>query len=263
MSTDSEIRLSICLTSDGFSFSLLSGKRQLLALEENLPLPSGGALSAAADILSRLDRQYGVSPLSLGSMSLVVPAARFAWVPVHLFDPQRSRQYLDLVGQPDIRQGVAHIGNSALGACMVFSADTATVNAFRVAFPGIDVHCPHSALVTAELMHASMSHPLMLLHLTPGRADIESFYAGRLLMSNSFHADTPDEALYFAIDTMKRLHLETPDMELRLCGAVDRAVFARYGRYFPNVGLHLGTPVAALNPTDNAVPTYKYPLLFF
>ena len=260
MNTDSETRLSICLTSDGFSFSLLDGKRQLLALEENLLIPQGGAQALVADLLSRIPFE----PLALGAMRLVVPAERFAWVPAHLFEPQRSRQYLDLVGQPDAstHNTPVHILNKALDAYMVFEADTALVNAFKVSFPGIDVHCPHSLLVTADLLRDSATHPLMLLHITHGRADIEAFYSGRLLFSNSFPAATADDALFPAIDTMKRLHLETPDMELRLCGEVDRAVYARYQRYFPNVGLHIGTPVANTDPTALPVPTYKYPLLF-
>jgi len=263
MNTDSETRLSICLQSDGFSFSLLGGKRQMLALEENLPLPQGGSAAIAADLLARLDKQYGVSPLGLGGMRLVVPAGRFAWVPSHLFDPQRSRQYLDLVGQPDITNGGSpvHILNNALGAYMVFEPVTDAVTFFKVSFPGIDVHCSHSLLVTADLLRDSAARPLMLLHIARGRADVEAFYSGRLLLSNSFPVANADEALYFAIDIMKRLHLETPDMELRLCGEVDRAVYARYQRYFPNVGLHVGVPVVNSDPTAPAVPTYKYPLL--
>lgn len=263
MKTDSETRLSICLTSDGFSFSLLGGKRTLLALEENLPLPQGGSAGIAAELLARLDKQYGVSPLGLGGMRLEVPARRFAWVPAHLFDSQRSRQYLDLVGQPNTTAGVLpiHILNKALDAYMVFDANMATVAAFKVSFPGIDVHCSHSLLVTSDLLRDSASHPIMLLHVAHGRADIEAFYSGRLLLSNSFPAATTDDALFPAIDTMKRFHLETPDMELRLCGEVDRAVYARCQRFFPNVGLHLGTPVANADPTTPPVPTYKYPLL--
>lgn len=266
MNTDSETRLSICLQSDGFSFSLLGGKRQLLALEENLPLPQGGS-AGIADMLARLDKQYGVNPLGLGGMRLVVPAGRFAWVPSHLFDPQRSRQYLDLVGNPGTAQGVFHIINNALGAYMVFEAEADAVTPFKVSFPGIDVHCPHSLLVTPDLLRDSAARPLMLLHIAHGRADIEAFYSGRLLLSNSYPAANADEALYFAIDIMKRLHLETPDMELRLCGEVDRAVYARYQRYFPNVGLHVGTPVVKCQPDTGPdpsvlpVPTYKYPLL--
>ena len=261
MNTDSETRLSICLQPDGFSFSLLSGKRQLLALEESLPLPSGGAKALASDLLARLERQYSVSPLGLDGMRLVVPAGRFAWMPAHLFEPQRCRQYLDFVGASDASQGVAHILNKAMNAYMVFSVDNAVVTAFKVAFPGIDVHCPHSLLVTQALLDDSAARPLMLLHLSHGRADIEAFYSRRLLLSNSFSVANPDEALYFAIDIMKRLHMETPDMEMRLCGEVDRAVYARYQRYFPNVTLHVGAPVAAHSPTDTVVPTYKYPLL--
>ena len=254
-------RLSICLKTDGFSFSLLSGERRLLTLEE-LPMPAGEPKTLAEDILAHLERKYAVSPLGLDGMRLVVPAKRFAWVPEHLFDPMRSRQYLDLVGEPDAAKGVVHIRNKALGACMVFDVDNETVNPFKVHFPGIDVHCPHSVLVSADLLRDSATHPLMLLHLDDGRADVEVFYAGQLHLSNSYPAASPDEALYYAIDIMKRLHLETPDMELRLCGNVDRAVYARYQRYFPNVGLHVGLPVTPKSPTDLPVPTYRHPLLF-
>lgn len=233
----------------------------MLAMEEDVAFPEGKPQRAAQAILSLLASRYGISPLELGSMRVVVPTDSFAWIPAHLFDVQRTRQYLNLVSPLGDAQGVFHIHNKALDAFMVFAADTALVTSFKVAFPGIDVHCPHSVLVSQSLLNDSTSHPLMLLHLDEGKANVDAFYAGKLLLSNSYPAATPDEAMYFAIDIMKRFHLETPDMELRLCGQVDRALYARYQRYFPNVGLHIGTPVSNLDPTAPAFPTYKYPLL--
>ena len=123
----------------------------MLAMEEDVAFPEGKPQRAAQAILSLLASRYGISPLELGSMRVVVPTDSFAWIPAHLFDVQRTRQYLNLVSPLGDAQGVFHIHNKALDAFMVFAADTALVTSFKVAFPGIDVHCPHSVLMAETL----------------------------------------------------------------------------------------------------------------
>lgn len=261
--SDTSQRLSICLRINGFSFSLLADGNKLMNLADVplAPVGAGGGADMVAQIMSCLDAQ-GVKALSLGKMQLTIPTRVFTWIPASLFDSSRCKQYLALVARPEAIEEVYHIYNPAIDAYMVFSADARMVTAFKVALPGIDVHCQHSMLVTESLLRRSDSHPLMLLHVDEGRADIEAFYSGKLLLSNSYSIGKPDESLFFAINVMKGLHLETPDMELAICGAVDRAFYAVCQRFFPNVSLHTGPQILPSDPTQQPVPTYKYPLLF-
>lgn len=253
-------RLSICLRSNGFSFSTATPDRELLSYGEadfDFNRPMGELTAQLKDFLSELQ----LSSFSFAQMQLVICSDHFAWIPEHLYDAARDRQYLHMVSSPDSALGVYHIYHKQLQSYMVFSAPAMAVTAFKVALPGVDVHCQHSVLASADLMQRSAAHPLVLLHKRAERVDFEACYNGRLLFSNSFPAADDTEALYHGLDVMKQLHLETPDMELAICGQVGRETYAMLQHYFPNVTLYTGLPVTSEHPDLQRIPTYQHILL--
>jgi len=203
----------------------------------------------------------GVSTFGFKQATLVVPTEHFVWIPEHLHDAVRDRQYLRMVSNPDLSMGVYHIAVPHLQSYMVFAAPTAVVTAFKLAIPGIDVHCQHSILASRQMLERSAQHPVVLMHVRERVGDFEAFYNGQMLLSNSYTAQNDDELLYHAIELMKQLHLETPDMELAICGQVGREIFALLQHYFPNVTLHTGRTFSYANPQFRSLPTYRHILL--
>ena len=255
-----EKRLSICLRSNGFSFSIVTLDQVLLTFGQadfDFNQQLGNQIQAVKDLFAAND----INTFEMKQMSLIVPTENFAWIPYHLYDTQYDRQYLKMVGRPDVNQGIFHTLVPLLKSYMVFSAPSAVVTAFKVALPGIDVHCQHSILMNETLMQRSMGHPLMVLHIGEQKGDIEAFYANQLLLSNSFVFQNGNELLYHTLGVMKQLHLETPDMELAICGNVGRDGFAFLQRYFPNVTLYCGRQVTFVNLDFQTFPTYKHALL--
>ena len=215
----------------------------------------------SAALVAKTVAEAGGSALGFRQMRLIVPGTRFAWVPEHLFDAARMHQYLNLVAEVGEGMGVYHAYSSAVNSYIVFAAPESLVTSFKVTMPGIDVINQHSALVTKHLLHKSSGHPVVLLHVGEGMVDIEALYNDQLLLSNSFAADEEEELLYHALNVMKRLHLETPDMELSICGNVERNLYARLQHFFPNVTLYTGVPFRYLNPEFETLHTYRYPLI--
>ena len=171
-------------------------------------------------------------------------------MPVHSF-----AQNLRVEGKVLDEQGEGLIG----AGVVIQPADMAT--AFKVTLPGIDILCQHAVLIEAAHRSASSSHPYILLHVREGAADIEAFFNGNLLLTNSYPAGDSEEVLYHALSVMKHLHLETPDMELAICGLVDRTFFSRMQHFFPNVTLYTGKPYTFLNPDFQTLHTYRHTLI--
>ena len=257
---DEVSRLAICLRADGFSFSVITPDGMLLTVgdcrPDNWRLDGSAASRVANTVMTARDVAIGFR-----EMRLIVPATQFAWMPEHLFDAARARQYLQCVSEVDEETGVYHIFSPAMKAYMVFAAPEQLVNSFKVALPGIDVHNQHSALVSAHLLQTSARHPIVLMHVREGMADIEAMFNGRLLLGNSYAAADDEERLYHALNVMKRLRLETPDMELMICGDVERNLYARLCRFFPNVKLYTGLPYRHLNPEFDTLHTYRHVLI--
>ena len=255
-----EIRLSICLGANGFSFSTATVGRELLAFGEaefDFRRPIGQLPQALKDFFEA----NGIATFGFKEMRLTVPSAHFVWVPESLYDAGRDRQYLKLASKPDMGLGVYHSYSGCLKSYMVFTAPAEVVTAFKLALPGIDVVCQHSVLTNEKLMQRSVRHPVVLMHVRDGAGDYEAFYNGGLLLSNSFVADGDNELLYHGLEVMKTLHMETPDMELMICGAVGREIYGLLQHYFPNVTLYTGDPFTFANPEFQTFPSYRHTLL--
>lgn len=211
--------------------------------------------------VTRFFAEGGIPTFGLKQAKLIVPSEHFVWVPAHLYDSTRDQQYLDMTAAPESGQCTCHAYSPVLDSYMVFSAPADVVTAFKIALPGIDVVCQHSVLVNDVLKQRSTMHPVILMHVREGVGDYEAFYGRQLLLSNSYAAASTDELVYHALEVMKKLHMETADMELTICGAVGRDIYGILQHYFPNVTLYTGIPFTYSNPQFQQLHTYKYALV--
>ena len=221
----------------------------------------GRPLGQLTSAVTRFFAEGGIPTFGLKQARLVVPSEHFVWVPAHLYDSARDQQYLDMTSAPVSGQYTCHAYSAVLDSYIVFSAPADVVTAFKIALPGIDVVCQHSVLVNDVLSQRSTTHPVILMHVREGVGDYEAFYGGQLLLSNSFAAVNTDELVYHALEVMKKLHTETADMELAICGVVGRDIYGVLQHYFPNVTLYTGIPFTYSNPQFQQLHTYKYALV--
>jgi hypothetical protein len=256
---NNEKRLSICLRSNGFSFSVSTIDNELLTVGDIQSEPS-----LPANNLAQLVTQTvcgNEASLGYKQMNLIVPSMQFAWIPDHLYDPALNRQYLQTVTHISDSIGIYHAYSAPLNSHIVFSAPADIVTAFKVNLPGIDITCQHAILAQAMILSSNNTHPVILMHVRESATDIEALFNGRLLLSGSYPANNNEDALYHALSVMKHLHLETPDMELYICGLVDRDFYTRLQHFFPNVSLYTGKPYSFINPDFQTLHTYKHALI--
>lgn len=257
---NNESRLSICLRSNGFSFAIATLDHTLTAFGEtefdfNLPL---GSLTQS---VKQFFADQHINTFGFKQANLVVQSDNFVWIPAALYDSVRDRQYLKLIGRPAMDMGVYHLYVDAMKSYIVFTAPATVVTAFKVALPGIDVHCQHSVIANDYLLGRSLKHPIMLMNVRERVGDFDAFYNGKLLFCNSCSATSDSELLYHALEIMKTLHLETPDMELAISGNVGRDIFALLQHYFPNVTLYTGHPMQQVLPEFQTFHTFQHVLL--
>ena len=255
-----EQRLSICLRTNGFSFSTMTVGQELLTFGEadfELHRP----ISLLPQAVKSFFEENGIATFGYKDVRLIVPTEHCVWVPEHLYDTARDRHYLGMVTRVEMGSGVFHAYSKCLGSYMVFAAPAEVVTAFRVAMPGIDVVCQHGVLADELLMKRSVQHPVVLMNVRDGAGDYEAFYNNQLLLSNTFTVNDEGELLYHALDVMKKLHLETPDMELAICGKVGRELYGLLQHYFPNVTLYTGHPFTYSNPEFQTFHSYRHVLV--
>jgi len=266
INTDKEVasyerRMSICLQSNGFSFSIITLDDTLMTFGEadfEFNLPFDQLVSSIKGFIV----DNGLPTFGCKDVKLIAPSEHFVWIPEHLYEPLRDWQYIKTVSSFDNpKLSLFHAYSDTLKSYMVFSAPSDVAMAFKVAIPGIDIVNQHSILANKMLLNRSLQHPVLLMHVRNRVGDFDAFYNNQLLLSNSYAASNDDELLYHALDVMKKLHLETPDMELAICGLVGRDIYCRLQHYFPNVTLYTGRPLNYENSQFQTFHTYRHALL--
>lgn len=262
ITTDREVasyekRLSICLWSNGFSFSIATTKDTLftvgdVSLDLNAPL---GELTAS---IKSFFADHNLATFGYGQMSLLLPTRRFVWVPAPLYEAGQEKRYLETVSPHKVMLNAYSVHNPLVDAYLVFEADSTLVSAFKIALPGIMPSLLPSSLVAPSLLDRSADHPVLAMNLWDGSALFAAFDHKKLLLTTCRSIADNRQILYNALDVMKRLGIEKPNLELLLSGNVDRTIYQSLGGYFPKIDLYCGRHLDFLNPQFQNFHIYRY-----
>lgn len=255
-----EKRLSICLMSNGFSFSLTDVYDELLALGEvecNLNAPIGALLTDIRGFLAETRMQT----FGLKEAELIVFSDQFVWIPQHLFDADNLRQYLDVMCKVPMGYSVFEDYNDRIKAHLVFSADNNILSAFKVAIPGIKIRCQHSKMVNPVVLDSSDQRTMMLINIRDGVTDFALFENKKLLLSNSYSCANIDETMFYALNISRQFHLEDGRLLVGVCGDIDREKFAFLKGYFADIALYTGRPLTLTVPQMQHIHTYRCALV--
>lgn len=255
-----EKRLSICLTSNGFSFSVTTVQDELLAIGDVECNLKASMSETIADIKGALSDAH-IQPFGLKEKELVVFSRQFVWVPQHLYDEKKQRGYLEALCTIDAGCCVAVDYNEYIKSYIVFSADNGIVSAFKIAVPGLAVRCQHSKMVNATVLNNSEMKSVLLMNVRNGETDFAVMCNKKLQISNTYDCANFDETIYHALNLTKHFHLEDAMLVVAVCGDIDRERFARLREYFPSVALYTGRSLTLTKPEMQHLPIYRSALI--
>ncbi len=263
ITTDKEVptyekNLSICLTTDGFSFSITNDKGHLLTLG-SIACHTKQSMTEWSNTIKECFNAHKLPLFGYNSARLIISTQQFAWVPDHLYQEGNDRQYLDLVSGSQLGQGIFTEHNEQIKAHIVFAADNTVVSAFKITIPRIHIGCQHSAFVSEHLLQQSDLKSLMLINVRQGVTDFMVLCNKKLQISNTYTTTNTQETIYYGLNLMKQLRLEEATMDTLVCGAIDRESFNQAARFFPNTALYCGRPYTFVNQELHLVHTYRYP----
>ena len=254
----SEKRLSICLRSNGFSFSEVTLSGVLLTFGEAEGVHASSMTGVMADVKAFF-ASVGIRPLGYASMELIVLSDENVWVPDELYTPSANRQYLKLVG--GTAATIMATPCKALASTAVYVASDSLATAFKVALPGLSVVNQHVKLATLGFERRSEKHPVLVTHWREGVIDFAAFRDGRYIFGNTVRFASDSEAQFHTVEVLKSFGLENADTEMLMCGEVSRERFALLRPYFPMASLYTGSHTSFLNPAFKTLHTYKNALI--
>ncbi|MBP5326726.1 MAG: DUF3822 family protein [Bacteroidales bacterium] len=254
-----EKRLSICLSSNGFSFSMLHADQLIMLCDISCDMKAN--MAAMMTTIKEVFNEVGLIPYALKETELVVPSGQFVWVPRHLFDEQRQRDCIEALSKVPSGYGVFSNLNLAVGAYMVFTADNSAVSAFKICIPGLKIRCQHDKLLSASVLENSDMKSLLLMNIREGKTDFEVVCNKKLQLSNTFDCANANETLYHALNITKQFHLEDAAMTVAVCGDIDRDSFSLMRGYFADMVLYNGAPLTLTVPEMQHIHLYKYAMI--
>ena len=226
------------------------------------------SMSALVADLKSLFAELHIYPVEFRRIRLIVSSDCYVWVPSALYDASQQRRYLETVSSLPPMAMVSSVYHEGQDAYLVFTSDATVLTAFKVALPGIECCAQPYALLSQTLTKRSAMHPVMLAWLRSNEAgrqttvDYLVLNNSRLLLSTHRQVDDVQQLLYTSIAVMKRMDVETADMEMLLCGAVDREIFMQLRGYFPHIDLYNGDPLRPMHPELARLHAYKYATIF-
>lgn len=256
-----EKKLSICLSANGFSFSEISKAAKLLTIAQVEAVDATQSLSDNINALRNYFNELHLNVNSIGEVELILVADNFVWIPDSLYETGNEKNYLNFMNPLKLGMSIYVDHSDLIGAQMIFAYSSVVADAFKLVIPRIKIRSQHSKFVNASVINRSQTKPVMLMNVRESALDIAAFNEGQFLLSNTYNFSNTDEMLYNSINVMKNLRIETPTLELSICGNVDRTVFGELSRYFPNVTLYTGAPLTFANPSMQQFHTYKEPLI--
>ena len=252
-------KLSFCLKPDGFSFTIITKENHLISYCD-VAMDTQTSIATVSSDIKSLFAEKKLAIFGYTECELIVQTSLSSWVPEHLYERGRERQYLSLIG--NIKPGTTCYSdyNELLKSYVVFSADSTAVSAFKITFPGIKVRCQYSKLVRPEFVQQVT--PVMMLNIRKDCCDIVASKGGQLQLSNTYACVTLGDAIYCTLNIMKMLGLESPDSVLWLSGEVNKTVYAAFAKYFPSIRLFTGCKFECENTDFLNLHTYRDVLVF-
>ena len=260
-STDYQKKLSICLETNGFSFAVTNEKNQLLAFFDiacNFP----DTLSQIIELIKKIFAEIHIEYMLMDELELIVPTNKHVWIPEHLFDQTKTREYFNLITPLQVKETVFHSYSEKIQAYSVFAYSDTIISAFKVTMPGIKVRSQHAKMIETQLLEKSRMKTNIEIYLRKDYFDIVIFDNKGFLISNTYKYSTKNDVVYYTLLLINQFRLNQDATEVYLSGKVDRDIYAYMEKFFRKITLYVGKKMQFTTNEMYYIHLYQYSLLF-
>lgn len=257
---DCQKKLSICLETNGFSFTILNEKNKMFAFGD-ITCVFPDTLSQIIVLIKQVFADVHIEYALMDEVELIVASSKSTWVPESLFDAAHTREYFNVLSSLEVKETVFYCYSERLQAYSVFAYSDTIVSAFKVAIPGIKVKSQHSKMLETPLLERSRMKSVVEVYVRKKEFDIAVFANKSLLLNNTFKYADKSDITYLTLLAINNLNVNRDALEVCISGKVDRDMFAGMERFFPKVVLYTGSKVEFADNEMYKIPLYQYSML--
>ena len=211
-------RLSIQVSLDGFSFSILDQVREKFVLLKHhdlsdLPLPEEKG--------EKLDKIMSEDPYlkpSYQKTMAMVATGKSTLIPAAYFQEKDLKQYLEFNHDMDELEEIHYNYLDGLGAYTIFTLPNPLSNAMIRHLGRIHYYHQGLPFITWHIDNAPASRKRAALSIYENFADIGVFSKNKLHFYNTFRWSAGEDLLYYVLYVFKQLNLDVSSNEIYISG---------------------------------------------
>lgn len=230
-------RLSIQVSLNGFSFSVLDQVRGKFVLLKHHDLSDLPSLEKKGD---QLDKIMGSEPYlkpAYNKTSAMVASGKSTLIPAAYFQEKNLKKYLEFNHDMDELEEIHYNYLEGLDAYTIFSLPNPLSNSLVRHLGRFNYYHQGLPFITWHLDNARSHKKTPALSIYEGFADIGVFSQNKLHFYNSFRWTAKEDLLYYILYVYKQLNLDVSGDELYISGsATDQREFQKLvGRYVKKI----------------------------
>ena len=212
--------LSIRLSTDGFSFSVLN------PLEEDGQAFDEYALNESSSLTANLKQVFKEREwlrLPYRRVNILMANKRFTFIPLEYFEDEQAETifYHNFPTQENetVQYNILHRNNTVV----VFGMDKSAYNFLREQYPEAFFYAQASPFIEYFSSKSRLgNNRKMYVNLRKKATDVYCFERGRLLLANSFPCKALSDRIYYLLYAWKQLDFSQERDELHLTGLLEQ-----------------------------------------
>ena len=255
-----EKRLSICLQTNGFSFSVIDKKNTLYTFGD-IDCQFTESLSEVINGIKQIFTSLNVPLSGYSNAELIMPTSKNVWIPKHLFSEGSEKEYLATLCQIDLSESCYSYYSETLDAHSVFAVSNTLVSGLKIAIPSVKIKNQFVKMLDFPCLKNNKVGVSVGVFVRDNDIDIAISDSEKFIFNNTFKYNQQEDLIYFVLNAVKQLKLAENKVTVHLSGKIIPSTFDEFRNFFANVKLE---KVNGLQLSDDklfSIPRHEYALI--
>lgn len=213
----SETNLSICLTASGFYFSLID-KKYILKCMGEFEADLNGGITQIMMTIKECFKSIGIHIFNFNKIRIVCQTSKNVWIPYRLYDATKNRDYLSTTNAIHSSETIIANTSEKLDAENIFAHPLHVHSGLKVVMPKAMFVTPSQVLAEYAFDIASLKTNTMILCKRNDACDFAVFKGNEFTLSNSFSYSTPEDMIYFILNTLQQTGINSGEVCMLITG---------------------------------------------
>lgn len=253
---------SIRLAPDGFSFALFDTLRNKYVKLESFDLQGIKNEHSWIETIGILISEKMITPAQYLTTHLQSEFPGALLVPSKLFSPNKKDLHFKYNYYPSQKQQILEDHIPEIDAVMLHPLSDIAMNFIHAAFPEAIIKHQASSLISILKKQYLIGgiDKNVFVQVRKNEFDIVAFKNGKLLFFNTFQFRTVEDFLYFLLNTLQQLNIDTEKQEVFFLGNLTSgaALASKASKYIRFVKFLKNNPNDDFSPVFNEIESHQY-----